>query len=230
MSEDTFRVMESGTVPTADRITHDRPDYSGENWKSGATWSRRELRDNEVWKSFSLVHSAIPSPYAWVATTLVQNGTSHMIDISTGLAMPYAVPLGYELEIITQRGSWNQNAVGRIYLPTGALILEWYIAQYALYYEETVKMMSTIDFDPTATTAITVDFTVTELNAGTMNGFASLNCILRQINTPPIKDKDVRCKFCGHIEKGVSLDTWRLKCPKCDKITLYTILNKVVKD
>ena len=42
------------------------------------------------------------------------------------------------------------------------------------------------------------------------------------VGTPPLPDtKDVKCKFCEHITKGVDRKATKNRCPKCGQVTLY---------
>ncbi len=195
-----------------------RPDYTGEQWQA-KTSSRYELRENEALKSFAICGSTIVSPYPWVVSPIVVGVKTALIDTDTGLAMPYTVPAGYELELLQFEGGASQNARTYFYVD-GFFLQHLYFGGLDTFFFQNVTGFTTKDIDPTFSSSHTIEVDVENLGIDTATGLAEIDWILRRHHTEVPTSKTIRCKWCGNITT-VPFDTTSCKCLKCGKLTLY---------
>jgi len=197
-----------------------KPDYSREISR-GIERPGISLKYNQTILINALVCSDLASPYPWCRGALTAGETAHAIDASTGLALPYTVPAGYTYSIIDRFINLSQDIRNRAYID-GFLTLENYIAAGIPYINRYILALSTATLDPTAASSHTVDTEYTNVSAVDAYGNIKDIVILEAVGTPPLPDKkDVRCKWCGHVEKGVHVYETVLNCPKCGKKTIY---------
>jgi hypothetical protein len=205
-----------------------KPDYSREI-SLGQTRPGISLKYNQTLIVNALVCSALASPYPWCRGALAVGETAPAIDASTGLALPYTVPVGYTYSIIDRFVNFSQDIRNRAYID-GFLLLENYNPSGSIYINRYILALSTATLDPTAITAHTVDTDYTNISAADAYGNMKDVVILEAVGTPPLPDKkDVRCKWCGYVEKGVHVNETLLNCPKCGKKTIYFNIRQFVR-
>lgn len=195
-----------------------RPDYSQDVWKA-QTFKRIQLYENESLKGFMKVFSNIPSAYPFARTPLASVATAHLMDIETGVDMPYTFLAGYELEILMLWISTTQET-RNIQDFDGFLSSEFYAPGRQIYYESEVYEFTSKMIDPTFALPHTIDFRLTNLGADVLSGTAYVVCILRAHGTQKSTTKTVKCKWCG-TEKQVPLETTKWTCPGCGKETWF---------
>ena len=76
-----------------------KPDYQAESFRS-YSWKRFQVKGNEQFKIFQLCWSAMPSPFPHVLPPLGPGLAQNLIDVSTGLPMPYTIQVGVEMEVL----------------------------------------------------------------------------------------------------------------------------------
>jgi len=169
---------------------------------------------------FGIVFSDIASPYAWVSAPLGVGTTTHYIDNSTGLALPYTVPQGYTLSLIAGGYGLTEDAIAWVYLGGYLVMAGGVMSGGGAYYENRVVGITTATIDPTGATAHTLDIQVTNLGGGILEGGIEWTGILEEVGTSPLPlTKKIRCKWCGH-EETVPVEQTSLICPKCSKLTM----------
>ena len=209
------RIVKSVTVPA---LGVGRPDYSGEQWRA-KTFKRISLKGNESLVTFGRCYTTIASLCPWVTTPLAAGVVDALVNVSTGVAMPYAVLAGYELEVLMIWASFNQNVRCYGYMD-GQLLYEYYHDAMNIYYESEVVEGSTKDIDPTFALPHTMTFSGENLGIENMRGYAKVECILRIHGTKKPTTKTVRCKWCGNeVEVPIATTLWI--CSKCGKKTLF---------
>lgn len=195
-----------------------RPDYSGEIWQAKVV-KRKELREKEAMKVFTICGSATPSPYPWVVAPLAVGVPTYLVDTDTGLPMPYVVPAGFTFEVIYVMSSCNQNH--RLFTELDTFLLfETYNDALFVYVENEVISLDTKNIDPLGLAAHILGFGGVNLGIAAMVGNAEVVGILHDLYTEIPTSKTIRCKWCGNTT-STSLTTVKWNCPKCGKLNLY---------
>lgn len=222
--------MMAGTFPVETRGIG-KPDYSKE------VSSARERRGISLaylqsLKIFTIVFSAeaLPfTPYVWVRPPLAPGAPASLIDMETGLPMPFTVPLGYTIELIDFGMGFTEDVIMWTYMGGFVLSNAGVYPGGNTYYENRIQAVSTAILDPTGVLALQVEFRVTNLGAGNLEGQIAVLGYLEAVGTPPLPpDKTVRCKWCGH-EHTVPRETTHITCPECGKLFIVYDLSKIKK-
>lgn len=202
-----------------------KPDYSR------IVTAARERRGvylgyGQTLKIFSLVFSAVASPFTWVTGVLAPAAIAHLIDTDTGLAMPYTVPQGYTLTLIAAAAAVTEDILGWAYLDTFRILPLGMGAGGETYYENKLVGVSTALVDPTGATAHTMDITLTNLGLGDLEGSVDYVCILEDVGSEPLPlVKTVKCKWCGH-EQEVPNEKVYITCSECGQLFIVYDLSK----
>lgn len=197
-----------------------RPDYSGEQWQAKVI-KKFELHENEVLKGFYLCPTALwaGNPYPWIVPPLAIGVPTYLIDIDTGIPMPYTLSPGYALEVLMLWASFNQNYKAFTDFE-GFRFTEFYQDALTVYYENEVLEFDTKYIDPGALLPHLIGFGGENVGLGVMSGFAEVFCVLRAVHTEIPTTKTIRCKWCGNTT-STPLTTVYWKCPKCGKDNRY---------
>lgn len=203
-----------------------KPDFSKEV-SLGQVRPGIRLKYNQRLKVNAVVFSAIPSPYSWCFLPLVPGASQHIIDLETGLELPYTVPQGWCYSVITRRITFSEDCSISSYVDvhpiTGdpLLIISAYYEGGRVNSSSEIVGLATTLIDLNASRSHPVDSIITNIGAGNLEGAVSDIILMEAIGTPPPPTtKTVRCKWCGYQTK-VSVKTNQLECPKCGKLTLY---------
>ena len=169
---------------------------------------------------------SIPSPFAWVTAPLAPGAMAHYIDNITGIALPYTIPPGYTVSLISGGGSFTEDAILWVYIDGLLLMSGGVMGGGSLNYENRVVNITTATIDPTGASSHTLDVQLTNRGAGSLEGGITYSGILEDVGTPPLPlTKKIRCKWCGH-EEPAPWEQTKLICPKCGRLTLvYTTKN-----
>lgn len=168
----------------------------------------------------------IPSPFGWVNTPLAAGASAHLVDHETGLAMPFTVPQGYALSLIADGFTLTEDSIVWAYIDGCVVINIGVLTGGMPYYENKVTGITTEVFDPIGAESHTVDVTIKNLGAGSLEGGVGTLGILEAVGTPPLPTtKTVKCKFCGN-EETVPRKTTKWICPKCGQLNLYFDFSK----
>lgn len=197
-----------------------RPDYSQEVHR-GEVFHKLELKQDEIQKQFSVVFTPVASPWSWVQGVLASGASASFIDISTGLAMPYTIPIGYTFDALLFRYTADQISRIQLFLET-FIFGEHYPPVNQVHIEQEVGLFSSVWIDPLALSPHVVEATVTNISGIDLRGAFKILGLQKLVGTEIPTEKIVRCKWCGYEEK-VPFKTTSLKCPKCGKITFYVI-------
>ena len=197
-----------------------RPDYTREV-SLGRERPGLTLKYGESLKIFGRAFTAIPSPYSWITPQLAAGATVSLIDAETGLTLPYTVPLGYTIAILTRSHSFSQDTQSWLYI--GGFLYACYgiQAKGSVVYDARVVEHGTHLIDPTGVLGLQFDMMVTNSGEAAMDGAWSVRAILKAVGTePPPITKTVKCKFCEH-EWVVPRETTAINCPNCSKLNIY---------
>jgi len=189
------------------------PDYS-QTVSSAKERRGLLLKYNQRLKIFAILFSDVASPYPWVQPALAAGLSAHVIDMETGLPMPYTINVGYTLSMVTRRSGLDQDNREHIFFD-GALIMGAELGGGNAQYLEEVVPLSTALIDPMGIIPHTVDTIFTNLGGANMHGGVTALTILEAVGTPPFPTtKTTRCPFCGH-EQVESTHATQIKCSKC---------------
>ncbi len=195
------------------------PDYSN-TVSSAKERAGIRLTQNQGLQIFGAVFSGIASPYPWVLPNLAIGGTVSLVDNLTGLALPYNVPIGYTLSIVSIGVTTDQDIVVYAYFDTFLVLCLGVYHGASSGYENQVVGMTTSTIDPDALAAHAIDIQVTNLGLAVMTGAVDIKLILEAVGTPPFPTtKVIKCRVCGY-ESTVPMTETRLVCPKCSNLTL----------
>jgi len=207
-----------------------KPDYSK------AVSSAREragisAKYNQTLLIFARTFSAVASLTSWVRAPLAIAGSEHLMDVATGLAMPYTIPAGYTLTFVESEGSHTEDiAMDTYYEPATPPGLQLAVCERfgsgLFIYAQEISAFTSTTLDPTGATAHQIDVILTNLGGGAAQGGTSILAILEAVGTPPLPNiKTVKCKHCG-FEHAVPLDTSTVMCPECGLMTIYRNLSR----
>ena len=184
------------------------------------------LSERQTLEIFGCVFTAIASPFAWVLPPLAIGATANLIDNMTGVVMPFTVPIGYSMSIITIGAGVTQDIINYGYVDGFLATNLGVISSGTPAYENAVVGMTTETLDSTGAAAHTVNVTITNLGGAALTGGIEVVAILESIATPPLPIiKVIRCKYCGY-EKSASVGETVLVCPKCGKKTIVFAFNQ----
>lgn len=219
--------MKVTSIITIEQTGIGKPDYtkdvSSARQRAGIT-----LKYNQQLVIFALcwtdmvVHVPTPYPVPWVKPPLAPGVQAHLVDLATGLAMPYAHPAGYALTMAQKDWTCDEDIEIWIYASTagGPLLL---LACPGIsppgdnQYFNPVYTYSSKTIDPAATFAHSYDVVVVNRGAGDMEGGIVVATIVEAIGTPPFPDtKQCMCPFCQHLQT-VKVGTTVIKCANCSK-------------
>ena len=196
-----------------------RPDFSEEIYRANVA-AGYPLQENEVFKYFGVTMNPIASPFAWIGPVLAINEVRSLIDLTTGLPMPYTVPEGYSLRFLSDLWSFSRRLETRAYL-YGFFYGSGYPDSLNSYYYNIIGGFNSAMIDPNFN-AIPYELQIVNPSSSvTASGSWVGTYVLRAENTPPLPEtKTVKCKYCPHTEEMKRTDV-KLVCPKCGQTTLY---------
>lgn len=167
---------------------------------------------------------AMPA-YPWVQAALAAGASAHVINIETGMPMPYLIAAGYTLSIIDRRAVFDQDHREQIFLDGALAVGGESSGGIALGTREVVPL-STALIDPTASSPHAIDTIFTNRGGAALHGGVTALCILEAVGTPPFPTtKITRCPFCGNKQEE-SVHATRITCSNCHKLYLvYDLTN-----
>ena len=200
-----------------------KPDYS-RDVSAAIERPGLRLKYNESLKIFGRAFTSLPlppPPFAWITAPLAADDTASVIDFETGFTLPYTIPKGYTLTMLTRSHSFTQDTISWLYVDGYLYACYGVQAAGSVVYHAQVVEHGTHLIDPTGDTTHLIDLKVTNLGEADLEGSWSIRTILKAVGTQPLPTtKTVKCKFCGN-EQTVPLDTSQVICSKCGKLNIY---------
>jgi len=168
---------------------------------------------------------SVGGAFPQVVPSLAPGAMIHAIDNETGLSLPFIVPQGYNLTLISAASALSEDVSNRNYIDTfflgGA-----FISGGQPYYENKIFGVSTATYDPTGAITHLIDITITNEGGGNLLGSTDAVFILEEVGSPALPlVKTVKCKWCGY-EHQVPNETTNIICPKCGKLFIVYDLSK----
>lgn len=205
-----------------------KPDYSREV-SIGRQRSGIYIKYNQQLVVFGLCWTDMvghPSPVPWVTPPLAPGASAHLVDFSTGQAMPYATLAGYTFTMVQKDWTCNEDIEIWLYGSTpsvadgGTLLL---IACPGIspsgdnVYMNPVYAYSSITLDPTSLYSHSWDVVVVNKGVASMEGGIVFAALLEAVGTSPFPNtKQCRCPFCDHLQT-VPVGTTVIVCGKCSE-------------
>lgn len=164
-------------------------------------------------------------PYSWVQAALAAGASAHIIDIETGMPMPYLIAAGYTLAVIDRRALFDQDHREQMFLDGALAVGGESSGGIALAVQEMVPL-STALIDPTASSPHAIDTIFTNRGGADLHGGATALAILEAVGTPPFPTtKTTRCPFCGNRQVE-SVHATKITCSSCGKrYAVYDLTN-----
>jgi len=196
-----------------------KPDYTKDVSRS-IQRAGLDLKYGQSIKSFYVIFTPLPSPFAWVKPPIAPGVSAHLVDSETNLDMPFTLPEGYTISAVQDSFGFKEDTEVWAYVDTFPII-EFSVSEGGLeVYRNRVIPFNTALLDPTGATSHLIDLVVTNRGLGNLEGSFALGTILEEVGTPPLPTiKTVRCKHCNH-QWNVPNSTTQLICPKCGKLTI----------
>jgi len=208
-----------------------RPDYTREI-SSGEIRPGYSLKYNQTLLAFVVSFSGVPSSFSWFKAALATGAMEHCVNGATGLDLPYTIPTGYILTMVSGGATLDQDVEIWLLLQIPPIpIAQRHLCFAKLaggtpFYVPEVISFSSAPFDPTGSLSFGLDLQVTNLGGANMEGQVGVYMILEEVGTPPLpKTKTVKCKHCGH-KQTVSIEVTQEVCPKCGGLTIYYSMAK----
>ncbi len=200
-----------------------KPDYSKEI-SAGQIRPGFELKYSQTLLVFLIMFSSVASAYSWAKDPLAAGATVSLVDGMTGDDLPYTVPLGYTLAMISAGIVCNQDIevwqllkVPPIPIAMRELCLTQLAGGTPFYLPEVVAFSSAL-FDPLGSISFDYDVQVTNKGEADMEGMMGLYMILEKVGSPLLPPtKTVRCKWCG-ATKEMPIEASTIICDECGKL------------
>jgi len=210
-------------MPIASRKTP--PSFFSRGARRSQSFKELKLRPGENLKMYALAPDSESSPYPHVVNPLSAGESQALIDIETGLPMPYSVDAGFEWKIVRLWSAGTNSHRGRMYVD-GDYFTQLLKGDYDVYYEQEIEEFHIGVVDPDFSESHTVKITVINDGTDEFEGFAMIHALEIVMGTPSFPDtKTVKCQSCGNQEE-VDYKTTEWKCPNCGTLNRYYSLRR----
>lgn len=203
-----------------------RPDYTREV-SVGEIRPGFSLKYNQTLLAFVVSFSDIPSAFSWVKGPLAPGDMEHCVNGATGIDLPYSIPVGYTLTMVSGGATCDQDLEMWMLLKIPPIpVAQRHLCLVKLtggtpFYVPEVISFSSSTFDPTGSLSFDFDLQVTNTGGANLEGQVGAYMILEAVGTPPIpKLKTVKCKWCD-ATKEVPKESTVIKCDSCG--TLFIV-------
>ena len=203
-----------------------KPDWTQETSRGAVYASPGVLTAKEKLVIWYRCLSATPSAYPWVQAPLAGGATTHLVNMETGVALPYLVPVGYVLKGLSSFFSFDRRLRHQAFLDQIAgvfqLLSEIPSETLGINYQQEILGIGTDFFDPLGLLPHIIDVTGTNLEAvvNTCHGTGYMVLKLTKVSSPPWpKIKLVQCKWCDTLN-AVEQEKTIVTCKKCGKVTI----------
>jgi len=194
------------------------PDYQ-EGVHRGAVAHRIVLNDNESLRVFAVLLTDLALVLPHAKAPLGSGLMSHFVDMTTGIDMPFTVPIDYTLSVFYFWWSFDQPTRTRIFYDTAHWI-EILEDAYRTHYEHDI-LPDYDPLDPTGLAAHDWDMQVTNEGTADTMGYSVMWAKLIDLRSPPFPEtKEVRCPYCDYRHE-VDRRLGKVVCPKCGGKTTY---------
>lgn len=172
-------------------------------------------------RSYISTNEWATSAYPGVGAALAPGQSDHLIDFSTGSALPYTVPQGYVLSVKYYSFTGAGIMIFTQYLDN-MVVQNAFLRGLEIYYEQEIFAVGTDLIDPTGASSHTYDVTITNPSQDSLCGIYAAVGILKAVSTEPLTTKTVKCKFCDTTAE-VDYNTREWTCPNGHK-NIYMVL------
>lgn len=203
-----------------------RPDYS-QNVALGVTRKGLVTQYQETTKIFLRSYISTDewkySLFPGVGPPLAAAASENLVDVGTGLPLPFTVPQGYVLTILYYSQSTSHPLQMSQYLD-GMIIQNAFLHGMDVYFEQEIYAVGTGLIDPTAATSHTYNMKATNIGTTGLVGIIAAVGILKEVGTEPLTKKTVGCRVpgCKHTAV-VPYDAKEWTCPAGHKTLYYDL-------
>jgi hypothetical protein len=129
----------------------------------------------------AIVSTPLMGGYAntWVTGNTYLIG-ANMVDVATGIPMPFTVPAGFSIQVAGQSWSFNQDSEVIFTVDGYLVVMPGAVSSGTLVVTEVLAGLSTVSIDPTLSKSHTVDIIALNKGLNTMYGAANFICILQE--------------------------------------------------
>ncbi len=211
---------------TVESLGIGQPDYTREI-SSGRERSGIELDFNQQFRVFASEWITTEVEYPFVTGyTIAAGAKRHMRDSDTLALLPVTILAGRTLSIISIAYAVTQDIRVQGYIdaesPLGVALNLGVLGGGQQSYENKIRELSTIWYDPTAALSHTFDVIVYNEGGGDLYGGAALLLIEEIVGTKPFSTtKEVFCPHCNH-KQTESITATRITCKECGKEFMVT--------
>jgi len=202
-----------------------KPDYTREV-SSAKERAGIVLKENQHFRVFASDWVTGDPIYPLVTGyTIPAGGSRHMRDSDTGALLPIIIPQGHTLTIISVAYSVTQDILVYGYLDAltfGVCVNLGVLGGGQSSYENKLREVSTVWYDPTAAFPHTWDVITYNKGGGDLYGGAALLCVEEAVGTPPWSTtKECVCPYCDH-KQIEPVSATRITCQGCGKEYMVT--------
>ena len=206
-----------------------KPDYSKEV-SAGKERAGIALKYNQRFRAFAanwtigeepILYPLIPDYY------IPAGGSVHLRDSDTMELLPIIVPAGHALTIISIGYAVTEDTIVYAYIDSsplfaGACINLGVLGSGGAVYENKVRELSTIWYDPTAALPHTLDIIAYNRGGGALYGGVGILCVEEIVGTIPFSTtKDCVCPYCNQ-KQTEPVSATRITCKGCGKEYMVT--------
>ncbi|MBA7518283.1 hypothetical protein ES705_10352 [subsurface metagenome] len=193
---------------------------------AGRERSGISLKHNQQFRAFGSDWVTGDPDYPLVeGYTVAPEANRSMRDSDTGDLLPITILAGHTLTVVAIAYSVNQDVLIYAYidaLTVGVCVNLGALGGGQMSYENKLREVSTIWYDPTATYPHTLDIRTYNVGGADLYGGVALLCIEEIVGTEPFPTtKDCVCPHCEH-KQTEPISATRITCKGCDKQYMVT--------
>lgn len=195
-----------------------KPDYTLEV-SSAIQRSGIYLKANQFLEVIAICFTdQVPHPYLfvpWIKPPLTPGASAHLIDTSTGVAVPVFTPIGYIATNVQAGWGMNQDVELWFYLDGLLMGSPGITSSGNVLYQNPAYAITTQTVDPLALSPHSFDLVVVNAGAQPVEGGMLFANIIEDIGSPPLPTTKVcQCPACTHLQTVV-VGTTRILCANC---------------
>ena len=203
------------------------PDFTKEIF-AGRERAGIALKENQQFRAFAGNWTTGDIEYPLIPDyNIAAGGKRHLRDSDTMELLPIIVPVGHTLTVISIGYAVSQDLLVYAYIDSspfyaGACINLGVAGGGMSVYENKLRELSTIWYDPTAALPHTLDIIAYNRGGAALYGGVGILCIEEIVGTVPFSTtKECFCPYCNH-KQTEPISATRITCQECGKEYMVT--------